>query len=92
LPNISKSILRLQETLPKLGREKMENFNAECKAIKDMIDFEMKTTEDYISNMNMKERLEERHKGLQVSFISITHLDKNYSILILISIGEVRRN
>lgn len=70
----------------------MENFNAECKAIKDMIDFEMKTTEDYISNMNMKERLEERHKGLQVSFISITHLDKNYSILILISIGEVRRN
>ena len=60
------SIVRLQDTLPKLGREKMESFNTECKAIKEMIDFEMKTTEDYINNMDIKEKLEERLRALQV--------------------------
>ena len=45
----------------------MENFNQECKAIKEMIEFEMKTTEDYINNMDIKEKLEERMRALQVS-------------------------
>ena len=62
------SIVRLQETLPKLGREKMENFNTECKAIKEMIDFEMKTTEDYINNMDIEQQLDERVNALNVNF------------------------
>ena len=64
------SIVRLQETLPKLGREKMENFNTECKAIKEMIDFEMKTTEDYINNMDIEQQLDERVNALNVIFKS----------------------
>ena len=43
LPNISKTIIQLQDSLPKLGREKMENFNEDCKSLKDIIDFEFKT-------------------------------------------------
>jgi spore cortex formation protein SpoVR/YcgB (stage V sporulation) len=62
----AQSIVRLQEALPKLGREKMENFNSECRAIKEMIEFEMKTTDDYIANMDLKEKLEERLNALQV--------------------------
>jgi hypothetical protein len=64
--SLQQSIVRLQETLPKLGREKMESFNTDCKTVKEMIDFEMKTTEDYINNMDIKEKLEERLRALQV--------------------------
>ena len=70
----------MQETLPKLGREKMENFNSECRTIKDMIDYELKTTEDYINNMDIKEKLEERLRALQVlkDFFCIFYLNYNY--------------
>jgi hypothetical protein len=47
----------------------MENFNTECKAIKEMIDFEMKTTEDYINNMDIEQQLDERVNALNVIFL-----------------------
>ena len=60
LPNISKTIVRMQDALPKLGREKMDNFNEDCKAIKELIDFELKTTEDYVNNMDIGQKLQDR--------------------------------
>ncbi len=60
LPNISKTIIRLQDALPKLGREKMEHFHEECKSLKDMIEFELKTTEDFVDNMDIKEKLQDK--------------------------------
>ena len=61
----------------------MENFNQECKAIKEMIEFEMKTTEDYINNMDIKEKLEERMRALQVSprLQKIYLLERRYSLV-----------
>ena len=55
----------MQDALPKLGREKMEQFNEDCKSLKDMIDFELKTSEDYVDNMNIKEKLQARFAQLQ---------------------------
>lgn len=74
MPNISKTIVRMQDALPKLGREKMVNFNEECKAIKDLIDFEFRTTEDYVENMDMAEKLERafRFDKLEVELFSLT--------------------
>ena len=54
----------------------MENFNSECKAIKEMIEFEMKTTEDYISNMDLEDKLEDRLKALQVNMLFYLRLVK----------------
>jgi hypothetical protein len=50
----------------------MENFNTECKAIKEMIDFEMKTTEDYINNMDIEQQLDERVNALNVIFVKFS--------------------
>ena len=65
LPNISKTIIRMQDALPKLGREKMDNFNEDCKSIKELIDFELKTTEDYVNNMDIAQRLMDRYHALE---------------------------
>ena len=58
----------------------MENFNSECRTIKDMIDYELKTTEDYINNMDIKEKLEERLRALQVlkDIFYVFYLNYNY--------------
>ena len=37
LPNISKTIIQMQDALPKLGREKMEQFNEDCKSLKGQL-------------------------------------------------------
>ena len=42
LPNISRAITKLQESLPKVGREKMDDFGEDAKALKDLIEFEPK--------------------------------------------------
>ena len=55
----------MQDALPKLGREKMDNFNEDCKVIKEMIEFELKTTEDYVDNMDLAERLEVSFQALK---------------------------
>ena len=65
LPNKSIIFVPMQDALPKLGREKMEQFNEDCKSLKDMIDFELKTSEDYVDNMNIKEKLQARFAQLQ---------------------------
>ena len=55
----------MQDALPKLGREKMDNFNEDCKSIKELIEFELKTTEDYVSNMDIAQRLTDRYSALE---------------------------
>ena len=83
LPNISKTIVRMQDSLPKLGREKMDNFNEDCKAIKEMIEFELKTTEDYVDNMSLAKRLEESFdalKGKLEGIENIYHIMKNIPV------------
>ena len=42
LPNITRAITKLQESLPKVGREKMDDFGEDAKALKDLIEFEPK--------------------------------------------------
>ena len=42
LPNITKAINKLQESLPKVGREKMDDFGEDAKALKELIEFEPK--------------------------------------------------
>ena len=74
LPNISKTIIQMQDALPKLGREKMENFNEDCKSLKDMIDFELKTSEDYVNNMDIKEKLAQRFNQLQSKLEAIENV------------------
>ncbi len=74
LPNISKTIIQMQDALPKLGREKMEHFNEECKSLKDMIDFELKTSEDYVDNMDIKEKLQLRFQQLKAKLESIENV------------------
>jgi hypothetical protein len=74
LPNISKTIIRLQDALPKLGREKMENFNEECKSLKDMIDFELKTSEDFVNNMDIKEKMSSRFEQLKTKLEGIENV------------------
>ena len=54
----------MQDALPKLGREKMDNFNEDCKSIKELIDFELKNTEDYVNNMDIAQRLKDRHEKI----------------------------
>ena len=74
LPNISKTIVRMQDALPKLGREKMDNFNEDCKVIKEMIEFELKTTEDYVDNMDLAERLEVSFQALKAKLEGIENV------------------
>ena len=42
LPNITRAITKLQESLPKVGREKMDDFGEDAKTLKDLIEFEPK--------------------------------------------------
>ena len=42
LPNITRAIIKLQESLPKVGREKMDDFGEDAKALKELIEFEPK--------------------------------------------------
>ena len=74
MPNISKTIIQLQDALPKLGREKMENFNEDCKSLKDIIDFEFKTADDYVNNMDIKEKLAQRFNQLQSKLEAIENV------------------
>ena len=78
LPNISKAITKLQESLPKVGREKMEEFSDEYKVLKEMIDFEPKSTEDYVENMDIVERMNEKFDVLESKLMSI---DNVYAIM-----------
>ena len=78
LPNISKAITKLQESLPKVGREKMEEFSEEYKVLKEMIDFEPKSTEDYVGNMDIVERMNEKFDILESKLMSI---DNVYAIM-----------
>ena len=43
----------------------MDNFNEDCKSIKELIEFELKTTEDYVSNMDIAQRLTDRYSALE---------------------------
>ena len=73
----------MQDSLPKLGREKMDSFNEDCKAIKEMIEFELKTTEDYVDNMSLAKRLEESFdalKGKLEGIENIYHIMKNIPV------------
>ena len=74
LPNISKTIIQMQDALPKLGREKMENFNIDCKSLKEKLDFELKTCEDYVNNMDIKEKLKLRFNQLQSKLEAIENV------------------
>ena len=74
LPNISKTIIQLQDALPKLGREKMENFNEDCKSLKDIIDFEFKTADDYVNNMDIKEKMQQRFEQLEQKLEAIENV------------------
>ena len=74
LPNISKTIIRMQDALPKLGREKMDNFDEDCKAIKELIDFELKTTEDYVNNMDIARKLQDRYDALEAKLEGIENV------------------
>ena len=74
LPNISKTIIQLQDSLPKLGREKMENFNEDCKSLKDIIDFEFKTADDYVNNMDIKEKMQLRFEQLEQKLEAIENV------------------
>lgn len=64
----------MQDALPKLGREKMEQFNEDCKLLKDMIDFELKTSEDYVNNMDIKDKLRARFAQLQSKLEAIENV------------------
>ena len=74
MPNISKTIIQLQDALPKLGREKMENFNDDCKNLKDIIDFEFKTADDYVNNMDIKEKMQQRFEQLEQKLEAIENV------------------
>ena len=74
MPNISKTIIQLQDALPKLGREKMENFNEDCKSLKDIIDFEFKTADDYVNNMDIKEKMQQRFEQLEQKLEAIENV------------------
>ena len=60
--------------LPKLGREKMENFNEDCKSLKDIIDFEFKTADDYVNNMDIKEKMQQRFEQLEQKLEAIENV------------------
>ena len=66
LPNISKTIIKMQDALPKLGREKIDNFNEDCKSIKELIDFELKNTEDYVNYMDITNNLYRKVKSINL--------------------------
>ena len=51
LPNITKAINKLQESLPKVGREKMDDFGEDAKALKELIEFEPKVVTFFFSNL-----------------------------------------
>ena len=74
LPNISKTIIQLQDSLPKLGREKMESFNEDCKSLKEIIDFEFKTADDYVNNMDIKEKMQQRFEQLKQKLEAIENV------------------
>ena len=51
LPNITRAITKLQESLPKVGREKMDDFGEDAKALKELIEFEPKVRSRFSSFM-----------------------------------------
>jgi hypothetical protein len=78
LPNISRAITKLQESLPKVGREKMEDFGEDAKALKDKIEFEPKSTEDYVVNMDVVDKMNESFDALEYKLLAIENV---YSIM-----------
>ena len=44
------------------------------KSLKDMIDFELKTSEDYVNNMDIKEKLAQRFNQLQSKLEAIENV------------------
>lgn len=74
LPNISKAIIKLQESLPKVGREKMEAFSVEARELKDLIEFEPKMTEDYVRNMDIVQKMNDKFDRLEYKLLSIENV------------------
>ncbi len=74
LPNITRAISKLQESLPKVGREKMEDFGEDAKALKELIEFEPKTTEDYVGNMDVVERMNDGFDALEYKLLAIENV------------------
>jgi hypothetical protein len=60
--------------LPKVGREKMDDFSEDAKTLKDLIEYEPKSTEDYVANMDVVERLNERFDLLESKLLAIENV------------------
>ena len=52
----------------------MENFNEDCKSLKDIIDFEFKTADDYVNNMDIKEKMQQRFEQLEQKLEAIENV------------------
>ena len=74
LPNVSKAILKLQESLPRVGREKMEEFGNASRKLRESIEFEPKTTEEFVANMNIVEKMNEAFDILEGRLLSIENV------------------
>ncbi len=78
LPNISKAIVKLQESLPKVGREKMERFVEESRQLRETIEGEPKSSDDYVANMDIVDRINDKFDELEGELEAI---DKVYAIM-----------
>ncbi len=74
LPNISRAIVRLQESLPKVGREKMERFAEDARELRETIDFEPKSSEDYVRNADVVERIHAKFDALESELEAIENV------------------
>lgn len=74
LPNISKAIIKLQESLPRVGREKMEEFNLLSRKLGECIDFEPKTAEEFVKNMDLVQKMNHDFDILEKRLMSIENV------------------
>ncbi len=78
LPNVAAAITRLQESLPKVGREKMERFSESARHLRELTDFEPKTSADFVSHMDLAARLRQGLGQLEAQLASI---ERVYAIM-----------
>ena len=65
LPAISKCIEKLYNILPKLSKSKMEQILKQCHTNKTRLDFEPKTSSDFVDNLDLLNTIEENIKDLK---------------------------
>ena len=65
LPAISKCIDKLYSILPKLARSKMDSILKECQKNKTRLDFEPKTSSDFVDNLDLLHSIEDIIKDLK---------------------------